>query len=196
MPRLILASSSPQRRQLLAEAGYDFRVVPPGVAAEDVQRPGEPVPEFVTRVALQKAADVAGRLGQASAVVVACDTVAECEGEILGKPLDAADARRMLTLLRGRRHRVVSGLCLWPTVAGEPRARVAETVLQMTDLPGEELEAYLASGQWQGKAGAFGLQDRPGWIRVESGSESNVIGLPLELLAEMLAEEPPADKRA
>lgn len=195
MSRLILASSSAQRRQLLAEAGYDFQVVPPGSSAEDVQRPGEPAPEFVVRVAQQKAADVAGRLGQTPALVVACDTVAECGGETLGKPLDAADARRMLLSLRGRRHRVVSGLCLWPTATGEPRVRVAETVLQMLDLPDEELESYVASGQWRGKAGAFGLQDRAGWIRVERGSESNVIGLPLELLAEMLATAPFAGER-
>ncbi len=90
--------------------------------------------------------------------------------------------------LRGRRHRVLTGLCVWPLDQPEPLLRVAVTQLVMDELSDAALEDYLATGQWQGKAGAFGYQDRLGWVRVESGSESNVVGLPLELLAEMLAD--------
>src|SRR5262245_60904287 len=110
-PKLILASGSPRRRELLAEAGYEFEVVPPKAEAECGLCSGEGPPEFVARMARQKAADVAAHIGEG--VIVACDTIAECDGQMLGKPADERHARRMLTLLRGRRHRVWSGLCIW-----------------------------------------------------------------------------------
>ena len=94
----------------------------------------------------------------------------------------------MLTILSGREHRVLSGLCLWPMPGGEPVVRVAVTTLRMDVLSPELLDAYLASGQWEGKAGAFGYQDGLDWVRVIEGSESNVVGLPLELLAEMIEQ--------
>ncbi|MEK6237280.1 MAG: Maf family protein, partial [Planctomycetales bacterium] len=80
------------------------------------------------------------------------------------------------------------GICLWPRPENEPLIRVAETVLQMEQLTDDQLQEYLASGLWEGKAGAFGYQDRAGWLTIISGSESNVVGLPLETLAEMLTE--------
>jgi septum formation protein len=94
----------------------------------------------------------------------------------------------MLRALRGNAHRVFSGLCLWQIPDGEPKVRVAVTHLFMDPLSDAAIEEYLASGDWEGKAGAFGYQDRLGWVRVTEGSESNVVGLPLELLAEMLGE--------
>ena len=182
--RIVLASGSPQRRVLLAEAGYDFDIVPPDDAAECGVCSGETPPEMVARLALQKAADVRPKV--ASAVVLACDTVAECDGVVLGKPRDEAHAREMLTRLRGRRHRVFSGLCIWPTDRDEPVVDVAATTLRMRDVSDTEIDEYLLTDLWIGKAGAFGLQDRLGWITIDEGSESNVIGLPMELLAEML----------
>ncbi len=92
----------------------------------------------------------------------------------------------MLQLLSGREHRVYSGLCVWDYPAGEPDVRVDETVLSMDRLSETQIEDYLASGQWEGKAGAFGYQDRLGWVHILTGSESNVVGLPMELLAAML----------
>ena len=183
--RLILASGSPQRRVLLTEAGYDFEVVPPDEAAECGVCSGETPPEMVARLALQKAADVRPRVHDA--IVLACDTVAECDGVVLGKPRDEAHAREMLSRLRGRRHRVYSGVCLWPTDREAPLVEVATTTLLMRNVGDREIEDYLATDLWIGKAGAFGLQDRLGWITIERGSESNVIGLPMELLAEMMA---------
>lgn len=185
-PRLILASTSPQRRRLLEEAGYAFEVVPPSGSAECGICSGEGPAELVARLARQKAADVAARSAPGAAVVLACDTVAECGGQILGKPVDREHARRMLAALRGKRHRVWSGLCLWPLDATPPRVETAVTELDMEPLSDADLEDYLDTGQWEGKAGAFGYQDRLGWVRIVSGSESNVIGLPLELLARML----------
>jgi septum formation protein len=196
-PTLILASGSPQRKKLLAEAGYQFEVFVPGVHAECGICSQETPGEFAARLAYQKAADVAGQLrgeavgtapDQAGRVIVACDTVAECLGQILGKPSDRQHARRMLDLLSGREHRVYTGLCVWSLSGGRPLVRVARTTLVMDPLTEAGIEEYLASGQWEGKAGAFGYQDRVGWLHIVEGSESNVVGLPMELLAEMLAQ--------
>jgi len=185
-PALVLASRSPRRRQLLAEAGYAFEVIVPSDSAECGVCSGENPAQLVARLAYQKARDVAPKV--ATGVVIGCDTVAECDGRILGKPQDESHARQMLELLSGRRHRVFSGLCLWQRPNGEPAVRVDTTLLQMDPLTPQQLDEYLASGGWQGKAGAFGYQDRLGWVHVVEGSESNVVGLPMELLAQMLAE--------
>lgn len=183
--KLILASGSPQRRRLMAEAGYTFEVVVPDEHAECGPAVGEAPLDYAARMAYQKAADVVERVP--AGVVIACDTIVECGGEILGKPDDVADARRMLSALSGQTHHVYSGLCVWPRPDGRAVVRTAETRLVMHPLSAAVLEEYLASGQWAGKAGEFGYQDRTGWLEVVAGSESNVIGLPLELLGEMLA---------
>ena len=140
--------------------------------------------DFVARLAYQKTADVADRAEEG--LFLGCDTVVECRGEILGKPLHTEDARRMLKMLRGQVHHVYSGLCLWRRPTGQPLVRVDVTSLRMDRLSDEQVGEYLASGGWQGKAGAFGYQDRLGWVHVIEGSESNVVGLPMELLDTML----------
>ena len=183
--KIILASRSPRRRELLQEAGYVFEVRPASEAAESGPTGDESPVRLVTRHAYQKAAEVAPHV--AEGIVLGCDTVVECGGTILSKPADKDDARRMLRSLRGQRHRVLSGLCLWKRPHGAPWTRVAVTILEMDCLSDSQIEDYLTTDAWQGKAGAFGYQDRAGWIRVVEGSESNVVGLPLELLAKMLA---------
>lgn len=183
-PKLILASRSPRRRELLAEAGYQFDVVPATESVECGVCSRESPAELVARLAYEKAADVARRVGRG--LILGCDTVAECNGEILGKPPDMGTARRMLQLLRGREHRVLSGLCLWDYPDAKPDTRVAVTRLKMDALTDRQLDEYLESYQWEGKAGAFGYQDRLGWVHIIEGSESNVVGLPLELLAQMV----------
>ena len=142
--------------------------------------------DLVARLAYQKAADVAGRVKEG--LILGCDTVAECDGRILGKPSDEDHARGMLQTLSGRQHRVFSGLCVWDVASGNAPVRTAVTTLRMDRLSDEQLKAYLAGGNWRGKAGAFGYQDRLGWVHVLEGSETNVVGLPMELLAEMLSE--------
>ncbi|MDZ4658045.1 MAG: Maf family protein [Bythopirellula sp.] len=193
---LILASSSPQRKALLAEAGYQFDILPPHDSAESGICSQCGPAELVLDLAVRKAADVVTQLRAAPqshqpALVLSCDTVAECEGTILGKPRDEDHARAMLEQLRGKRHRVYSGLCLWPWERGKktaPRSRVDLTELEMDQLTDAAIDEYLDSGLWRGKAGAFGYQDRPGWLRIVKGSESNVIGLPMELLAQMIEQ--------
>jgi len=185
--KLILASRSPRRRELLLAAGYDFEVQPPAETAECGIPSSETPAELVARLAYQKAADVASRAREG--LILGCDTVVECDGQILGKPTDEHHARQMLQTLSGRFHRVLTGLCLWKVPDGHPQTRVAITTLCMDPLTAEQLRDYLRSGQWIGKAGAFGYQDRLGWVHVIEGSDSNVVGLPLELLAEMLGPE-------
>jgi septum formation protein len=189
--RLILASQSPQRKKLLAEAGYPFEVMAPDAAVDcGICSSGGPA-SLVAVLASRKAADVARQVAaDTPALLLACDTLAECQGAILGKPQDQQQARTMLEQLSGKTHRVYSGLCLWPHrvphAPSQPETKVAVTELRMKELSAAELDEYLASDLWCGKAGAFGYQDRLGWLEVLAGSESNVIGLPLELLTEML----------
>ena len=184
--KLILASQSPRRRQLLIEAGYRIEVLKPREEAECGVCSSETPPELVARFAYQKAKDVAQRVS--GGLVIACDTVAECLGRVLGKPTNREHAREMLCLLRGRPHHVYSGLCLWRRPDDVRLVRVAKTRLRMDALSDPQLDEYLDSGQWQDKAGAFGYQDRLGWVHVVEGSQSNVVGLPMELLIEMLDE--------
>lgn len=182
--KLILASKSPRRRELLEQYGYHFDVIPAADTAECGICSRETPPELVARLAFQKAADVAQRT--TTGLVIGCDTVAECFGRILGKPENIDHAREMLKFLRGREHRVYSGICLWSRPDDRRLVDVAITTLTMDDLSDEQLEDYLASQAWEGKAGSFGYQDRLGWVHVLEGSETNVVGLPMELLAEML----------
>jgi len=184
--QLILASQSPRRRELLTEAGYTFEVMVPSELAECGMCSRETPPELVGRLAYQKAADVAERVPEG--LILGCDTVAECQGQILGKPHNREHARQMLHLLRGRVHHVYSGVCLWRRPSNRTLVKVDVTKLKMEPLSDAEIENYLDSEAWLGKAGAFGLQDRLGWINIVTGSSSNVVGLPLELLAEMLDE--------
>jgi len=200
--RLILASGSPQRRKLLAAAGYRFETIKPAEAAESgCCSTGGPA-VLVADLALRKAVDVVRQLAESqgevatdasagSVILVACDTVAECDGEILGKPADVDHARKMLHRLRGRKHRVYTGVCVWhhspENALGRPDVQVDITELEMEELTDDQIEEYLMSDLWEGKAGAFGFQDRTGWLRILQGSESNVIGLPMDRLAKMLA---------
>jgi septum formation protein len=183
-PKLILASKSPRRRELLTAAGYDFEIMEPSPTAECGACSRESPAEMVARLAYEKAHDVARRIGKG--LIVGCDTLAEVDGQVLGKPPGVAVARRMLEMLRGREHRVLSGLCVWDYPAGQPDTRVAVTRLRMEQISDEELDEYVESYLWEGKAGGFGYQDRLGWLRIIEGSESNVVGLPMELLREML----------
>lgn len=174
----------------MAAAGYQFEVLLPDESAECGICSRESPPELVARYARQKAADVATRVE--SGMILGCDTVVECQGSMLGKPRDRSDAREMLRLIRGHEHRVYSGLCLWRRPDDRRLLRVAVTTLVMDPISDDELEEYLESGLWQGKAGAFGYQDRSGWLHIVEGSESNVVGLPLELLEEMLRDFEPS----
>lgn len=196
--RLILASQSPRRRQLLEDAGYEFTVITPSDNAEQGTIAGETPTELVQRYATQKAQDVAERLEAEiglGCVILGCDTVAVCHGKVLGKPRDRSDAKEMLYLMRGNEHSVLSGVCLIPVRthpdsgdAAEPMVAVDKTVLEMDKVADQQIKEYLDTDLWVGKAGGFGFQDGLNWISIKQGSESNVVGLPMELLARMITD--------
>lgn len=120
-------------------------------------------------------------------MIIAADTVASCVGQILGKPRDAEHAESMLRTLSGRRHDVYSGLCLWSVATNRAVVEVVRTELEMLELSEAMLEEHLDSMLWEGKAGAFGFQDGNDWLRViDGGCQSNVVGLPMPRLAELL----------
>lgn len=182
---LILASGSPRRAQLLRAAGYEFTVQVAGEEAECGVCSRETAPQMVARYAYRKAADVAAR--NEAGLVLAADTVAACLGQILGKPRDQEHAEAILRTLSGRRHDVYTGICLWSIQRQRCVVEVVRTELEMQPLSEAMLAEYLDSMLWEGKAGAFGYQDGNDWLTVlEGGSESNVVGLPMERLAELL----------
>ncbi|TWU67027.1 Maf-like protein YhdE [Crateriforma conspicua] len=184
---LVLASGSPRRSQLLKAAGYRFSVQPAGDDAECGLCSSVTAPELVARYAFRKALDVVRKCGDA--VVLAADTVASCDGLVLGKPDDRDHAAAMLRRLSGRRHDVFTGVCLWRSTDGRCVVDVVRTELQMKPISDATLTDHLDSGRWEGKAGAFGFQDGNDWLEiVGTGSESNVVGLPMERLAEMLRD--------
>lgn len=186
--RIVLASRSPRRRELAAAAGWDVDTIEPPERAE-AEAAGRGADErleaYVMRLARVKAEAVvaAGAVG----TILACDTLGEIEGESLGKPVDEADARRMLERLSGRTHRVLTGVCLWQWPAAvDPIMACDESILAMDHLSDAFLQWYLASGLWRGKAGACGFQDERLPLRLISGSPSNVVGLPVELIGRLL----------
>jgi septum formation protein len=183
---LILASASPRRRELLAQAGYRFAVQPSSIP-ESLQ-PGEDAIHFVTRLAREKAEDVFARPKPCPApvVVLGADTVVVCDGEVMGKPVDAADAQRMLLLLSGRTHQVVTGVAV---VWGPGSAEVAAEMTQVTmrTLSPQEVAGYVATGEPMDKAGAYAIQGYAGrWIPRIHGCYFNVVGLPLALVDSLL----------
>ncbi len=193
MSQLILASSSPRRRRLLTDAGFEFQVQTPSDSAEPDRIEGTALAELspkdlVAELARRKGEDVRGRVASPDTIVLAADTVAECRGAILGKPRDVDDARAMLETMSGQEHRVLTGFYLDTGNGDRPHVEVAVTTLKMAPLGDRWLEPYLLSGKWQGKAGAFGYQDGLSFVSILRGSESNVVGLPMERLTELLAE--------
>ena len=193
---LILASASPRRRELLAQAGYQFQVVPSHVEEPNSSAPaGWRAPAWGGRApaARQTAIELARAKARAVAaaypshVVLAADTLVLLKGHILGKPADAADARRLLRRLRGTRHTVVTGVALrWGEVE---RTGADETVVVMKRVTDEAIDAYVATGEPMGKAGAYAVQEEGDrFIERMEGSYTNVVGLPMELVARMLGE--------
>lgn len=183
---LILASASPRRRELLTQAGYHFAVQASSVP--ELRRPAEDAIRFATRLAREKAEEVFARHPSSTApvMVLGADTVVVCDGEIMGKPADAADATRMLLLLSGRTHQVVTGVAV---VWGLGSAEVAAELTQVTmhTLSPREVADYVASGEPMDKAGAYAIQGYAGrWIPRIHGCYFNVVGLPLALVTSLL----------
>lgn len=200
--RLILASSSPRRREILQAAGFEFEVVPTSVVEERL--PGESPEQFVCRMAGEKAEAALDWIAHPSAApiimpaiapILGADTVVVLGNETLGKPASAEDARRMLRLLSGKQHRVLTGLCLlappqtWPSPLSElwREVQVASTTVQFSKLTEQEIEEYVASGEPFDKAGGYAIQGLASkYVEGIQGCYFNVVGLPISLLYQML----------
>jgi septum formation protein len=210
---LVLASASPRRRELLTQAGFSFQIHPAHIC-EDL-RPGEDSAAYVTRLAREKAQAVFAELSAdhmqnetqapgvsgpdfdtgrnlnpdrplvSSLAVLGADTTVTLDNAILGKPKDPADAARMLRLLSGRTHRVITGVALVTAAATQAAAEV--TVVQFLPLSEQDIAAYVATGEPMDKAGAYAIQGRAArWIPRIEGDYSNVVGLPLALVSTLL----------
>ncbi len=175
-PKLILASASPRRLELLARLGVTPDLVAPADIDETPRKAELPLP-YTRRMAAEKAARMAET--QANALVLAADTTVAVGRRILGKPADEAEARTMLQLLSGRRHRVHTAVTLIDA-AGHARHRDSTSIVALKRFHPDEIEAYVQSGEWRGKVGAYAIQGRAeAYARWMSGSWSGIVGLPL-----------------
>jgi septum formation protein len=183
--RLILASGSPRRRELLAAMGWSFLVRP--VELDESPFPGEDAAAYVGRLALAKARAAAELAASEApgALVLGADTVVALECELFGKPKDPVDARRMLRRLSGRRHQVLTGVAL---LDGEREwLEVARTTVEIAPLSEQEIELYVATGEPLDKAGAYAVQGRGAlFVSALEGNYSNVVGLPLPVVYRLL----------
>ncbi len=179
----VLASGSPRRKELLGNLGFEFSVMP-SPADEPKPLPNEQPEDYALRLACLKALDIART--RPNAVVLGADTVVALDGFILGKPCDKADAMHMLSMLSGKTHVVVTGCCLLLPL-GEVKQFYGRTNVRMRDSAPEVLSAYVATGEPMDKAGAYAIQGIGSFLveHVE-GSYTNVVGLPLAMLLEVL----------
>jgi septum formation protein len=179
---LVLASGSPRRRQLLASIGLECQVSPADI--DESPRPGEAPADYARRLAAEKAAAAVGRVGPGP-LVLAADTVVALGDEILGKPVDAADAARMLRRLSGRVHEVHTAVAA--SRDGNTSFRLSSSEVTFRILRDAEIEAYVATGEPLDKAGAYGIQGLAAvFVTRLAGSYSGVVGLPLCETAELL----------
>ena len=178
--KIILASNSPRRRELLGGLGLDFTVKV--ISGIDESWPhslkGEDIPLYISR---EKAASYKSLIGPDELVITA-DTIVYVDGEVLGKPHDKADARRMLRLISGRWHEVITGVTLM--TAARERSFAVTTKVRFCNLTDDEINRYVESGLPMDKAGAYGIQEWIGYVGVEAieGSYFNVVGLPVQRL--------------
>jgi septum formation protein len=179
---LVLASASPRRRELLAAAGFAFDVDAADV--DETRHHGESAPDYAGRVAREKAQAVAAR--HPNAAVLGADTVVVVDDDVLGKPADDADARRMLRALSGRAHEVLTAVAL--IAAGEILAEIARTTVWMRPLSDREIDAYVSSGEPMDKAGAYAIQGLASrFVTRIDGEYANVVGLPISLVDRLVA---------
>jgi len=187
--KLILASSSPRRAEILRDAGIAFEIR--ATQIDEAEFPGETAHAMVARLAETKARAAAAQMDAATGecIIVGSDTTVEMGGEILGKPRDSSHAREMLARLSGRTHHVLTGLFLLRLPGNATRAAVEKSAVTFAPLSEKEIDAYVASGEPMGKAGAYAIQGFAGrYIPKVEGCYFNVVGLPLAKLYALLRE--------
>ena len=192
MEKIILASASPRRREILNAVGIDFEVVKSDADESIVSKELEPV-IYVQELALLKATDAAGKLkakNKKDMLIISADTVVVSEGNILGKPVDEADAERILTSLSGKTHTVITGICVTRLNDAFSVCKSVSTNVRFRSLSKEEILRYISTKEPMDKAGAYGIQGR-GALLTEGieGDYFNVVGLPVSTLCEILRTE-------
>ena len=183
--QFILASASPRRKELLEKAGYVFNVEPSQVDEEAFEKAGVDSEDHCKILALTKAKDVAGRF--ADMPVLGSDTVVDFDGHIIGKPADAKDAERITRMLFSKPHKVITGIALiWPGKNIEI-VEVDTTIVYPKKLTERQIQGHIAGGLWEGKAGAYGIQETGDeFVDRIKGSFTNVMGLPMERVERLL----------
>jgi septum formation protein len=183
LKRLILASTSPRRKELLKEAGYEFEVMEPVLG--EIQLHRQPPEIMVEAEAYAKARQVVDKAGDA--VIIAADTLVSLADQVIGKPKDENEAREILKKLSGTTHWVISGICFIDAATGDRLIAYDRTKVTMAKMSDAEIDEYVASGQGLDKAGGYAVQQGSDkFIKEIEGSFSNAVGLPLELLERML----------
>jgi septum formation protein len=182
-PTIILASNSPRRRELLHQIGLSFATDPSQVDEQVLI--GESPESYAVRVALDKARAAAARAG--SGIIIAADTIVVLGGRILGKPANRRDAERMLSILSGKMHVVITGLAIMDASEGKTETGMSLTRVWFKDLSKDEISSYIKGGEPLDKAGAYGIQGKGAlFVKQIEGCYFNVVGLPLSLLGELL----------
>src|SRR5688572_28218631 len=179
--KLILASGSPRRKELLTAAGWDFEAITAGV--DESLRPNEDPATYVQRLARSKAEAVAAKVSHG--LVLGADTTVVVDDQILAQPVNDEDAKRMLRLLNGKWHEVLTGVAL-VRVGGESRVDYETTRVRFAEMSEKEIDWYISTGEAQGKAGAYGIQGAAGlFIEEIQGDYFNIVGLPIRLVYEL-----------
>ena len=182
---IILASTSPRRRQLLTEAGYEFTVVPPEIDESAFVFEGASACEYAKRLALAKARDVAGRFP--GCLVIGADTVVDFQGETVGKAADAKEAERITRKLFSAPHKVITGVAIVRMADGTEIVESETTIVYPKKLTAEQIAEHIKSESWRDKAGAYAIRESGDeFVEKVEGSLTNVMGLPMELLQRLL----------
>ena len=189
--RIILASQSPRRKELLSAAGIKFEVIVSDADESVVSKDNVPVNLYVQELALIKAAAVAKSvLNDKSAIIISADTIVTVDGVVLGKPRDEEDAFNMLKILSGRSHEVYTGYCVMRISDAYTVCNNVKTIVKFKELSDDKIRRYIATGEPMDKAGAYGIQGMGGMLVEEiEGDYANVVGLPVSALSDTLEKE-------
>jgi septum formation protein len=188
LPQFILASVSPRRKELLEKAGYRFAIEPSRVDEDAYGRDGVNSEEHCMLLAQAKARQVAGRFP--NQLVLGSDTIVDYEGQIIGKPADAADAERITRILFSKPHKVITGIALVCLARHTEIVESVTTIVYPKQLSERQIQEHITGGLWEGKAGAYGIQETGDeFVERIDGSFTNVMGLPMERIGELLGQQ-------
>ena len=190
MKKIVLASGSPRRREILSDAGLDFDVYISGADEDSINPDGISHSVYVQEIALLKARDAAKSISGSDSIIISADTIVVCDDQIMGKPKDRQDAFCMLKKLSGNSHSVFTGICVWRAKDAFSVCSSVETKVKFKNLTDEKINKYISSGESDDKAGAYGIQGKgAAFVNEVNGDYLNVVGLPLLKLLDILEND-------